>query len=142
MTAVTNDALVVRKSLEFDAPPERVWAALTEPEQLATWFPDAVEIESVSPGNRGWFVWNEHGRYAFEVVELEAPHHLVWRWARDKETELDDGPTTRVEWQVDARPGGGTVLEVRETGFSSEEYRRGNDEGWDKELGELVELLA
>jgi len=73
---------------------------------------------------------------------MQAPRRLVWRWAQDKETGLDDGPNTRVEWEVDARPGGGTVLKLRESGFGTEDYRQGNDKGWDKELGELGELLA
>lgn len=142
MSDAVNQILEVRKKLEFDSPPERVWAALTEPEQLGSWFPDAVEVESFTPGNRGWFFWQEHGRYAFEVLEMQAPRRLVWRWARQKNTELDDAATTRVEWKVDARSGGGTVLEVLETGFADEETRQGNDTGWDEELGELVELLS
>jgi hypothetical protein len=34
------------------------------------------------------------------------------------------------------------VFDLRESGFGTESLRAGNDEGWDKELGELVVFLA
>ena len=142
MSSVPNSVPAGVKTLELDASPERVWEAIAHPLQLGTWFPNTVEIESMSPGNRGWFVWENHGRYRFEVEELRAPELLVWRWANDPELELEETLTTRVEWHLVARPEGGTRLELREAGFKTEEYRAGNDEGWDKELGELVEMLS
>lgn len=132
----------ITKTLELQASPEHVWSAITEPSQLGWWFPDTVEIESMSPGRRGWFIWEDHGRYRFEVEEIAPPARFVWRWANDPEKELEDTLTTRVEWQLEARTNGGTRLVVRESGFETEGYRAGNDRGWDSELGELVELLG
>lgn len=142
MSDPTNAILDITKTLEFDASPERVWEAISDPEQLGEWFPTAVEIDSFSPGNRGWLIWENHGRYRFEVEEIRAPDYLVWRWANDPEKELEETLTTRVEWHIEARPDGGSRLDLRESGFETEKYRAGNDEGWDKELGELVDLLA
>ena len=130
------------KTLDLDVSPEHVWATITDPVQLGWWFPDMVEIESMSPGNRGWLIWEDHGRYRFEVEEIE-PHELfVWRWANDSGNELEETLTTLVEWRIEARSEGGTRLRVRESGFQTEEYRAGNDRGWDHELGELTELLG
>ena len=137
-----NEIPAITKDLELDASLERVWSAITDPAQLGSWFPNSVEIESMSPGNRGWFVWDDHGRYRFEVEEIEVQVRLVWRWANDPEKDLEETLTTRVEWRLEARSEGGTRLQVRESGSKSEEYRAGNDKGWDKELTELVELLA
>jgi len=142
MSPDTNAIPDITKTLEFDASPERVWDALTDPVQLGSWFPNTVEIESMSPGNRGWFIWEDHGRYRFEVEEIAPRERFVWRWANDPEKELEDTLTTRVEWRLEVRPEGGTRLKVRESGFETEEYRAGNVKGWDHELGELVELLA
>ena len=142
MSSTANPVSDIVKTLELDTSPDRVWEAISDPARLAEWFPNSVDIESVSPGSQGWFVWDNHGRYRFEIEEVRAPEHLVWRWANDPEKELEATLTTRVEWRVEARPQGGTRLIVRETGFQTEEYRAGNDEGWDKELGELVQLLA
>jgi uncharacterized protein YndB with AHSA1/START domain len=142
MSPGKSEVPVITKVLDLDASPQRVWDAITDPAQIASWFPNSVEIESMSPGNRGWFVWENHGRFRFEVEEITAPEHLIWRWAHDPGKELEETPNTRVEWRLVPRAGGGTRLELRESGFISEEYRAGNDEGWDKELGELVEMLA
>jgi len=142
MSPDTNAIPDIIKTLEFDTSPEHVWAAITDPVQLGWWFPDTVEIESMRPGNRGWFIWEDHGRYRFEVEAIE-PHELfAWRWANDSENELEETLTTLVEWRVEARADGGTRLIVRESGFETDEYRAGNDKGWDHELGELVELLG
>jgi len=137
MSPDTNAIPDITKTLEFDASPERVWDALTDPVQLGSWFPNTVEIESMSPGNRGWFIWEDHGRYRFEVEEIAPRERFVWRWANDPEKELEDTLTTRVEWRLEVRPEGGTRLKVRESGFETEEYRAGNVKGWDHELGEL-----
>lgn len=134
--------LVIEKTLEFAAPVDRVWRALTEPSELARWFPDRVEQAEVAAGADGRFVWAQHGRFAFRIEAYEPPTRLVWRWARDPETPLDDGVTTEVEWVLEARPDGGTILRLRESGFQRPEHRESNKKGWDAELGELVELLA
>lgn len=141
MTQPNPRQLTVTKTLQLDADPERVWAAISDPAQLAMWFPDRVEIAAIEPGEKGWFVWNEHGRYAFEVVEVDVGRRLVWRWARDPEQTLEQTPTTLVEWHVRAAAGGGTTLRVHESGFETEHYRAGNDTGWDQELAELQALL-
>jgi uncharacterized protein YndB with AHSA1/START domain len=140
---MTNDRIDdVTKTLELSADPADVWRAITDPAALGSWFPDRVEIEGSTPGSRGWFVWEDHGRYAFELVEIEEGRRLVWRWAQDADKELDRTGTTVVEWVLEARPGGGTLLRLRESGFPSTDYRGGNDEGWDKELGHLLGYLT
>jgi uncharacterized protein YndB with AHSA1/START domain len=134
--------LIVEKRLEFEASPERVWEAITDPEQIRRWFPDRVEIDEFQPGHGSVFEWGNHGRYAFEVEEMHAPERLVWRWARDPDVGLGATPNTVVEWLLTRRDDRGTILHLRESGFGTEELRQGNDDGWDKELGELIEYLA
>jgi uncharacterized protein YndB with AHSA1/START domain len=134
----TDRVADVTKTLEMAAEPAAVWEAITQPAALGSWFPDRVEIEDMTPGTRGWFVWEQHGRYAFEIVDVEEGRRLVWRWAQDADKELEETGTTLVEWVLEPRPGGGTMLRLRESGFPTAEYRGGNDEGWDKELGHLL----
>ncbi len=131
---------VVEKTLELAASPERVWRALTEPAELARWFPDATDLEPRA-GSVGWFDWADHGKYAVRIEEIAPPARLVWSWSRDADVALEDGPRTRVEWTLEARPDGGTTLRLRESGFTHARYRRENDAGWDQELGELAEYL-
>jgi uncharacterized protein YndB with AHSA1/START domain len=130
----------VEKTLRLRAGPERVWRALTDPAELGQWFPDRTDLEPRA-GAAGWFDWTAHGRYAVRVEEVDPPRRLVWTWARDAGVELEEGPRTRVEWTLEPTSDGGTTLRLRESGFTDPKYRDGNDAGWDKELGELVEYL-
>ena len=129
--------LSVQKSLELDAPVEKVWRAISEPDLVARWFSDEVRAEAFAAGATGEFFWREHGAFAFEVEVVDPPHHLVWHWARDPDTGLDEGASTRVDWRLEALPGQRTRLVLVETGFADEAARRDNDGGWDSELGEL-----
>lgn len=132
----------IERTLDLAASPERVWKALTDPEELAAWFPDeTIELE-VRPGGAGWWRWAAHGRFAVRFEVVDPPRRLVWSWARDPEMAVGQGPTTRVEWTLEPRTGGGTTLRLRESGFVRPEDRRNNEGGWDHELGELREHLG
>jgi uncharacterized protein YndB with AHSA1/START domain len=132
----------IERSMTFSASPERVWAALTDPAELASWFPDRVDGFEPTADGGGWLVWDAHGRYAIRTETYEPPTRLVWRWARQSETALEDGPTTTVEWRVEPTGSGGTVLYLREHGFLTEHDRGQNVTGWEHELGELATYLA
>lgn len=131
----------VEKTLHLRASPERVWQAITDPGQIAQWFPDRTDLEPRA-GGVGWFDWTEHGKYAVRVEEVDAPRRLVWTWARERDVALEDAARTTVEWTLTPAGNGGTKIFLRETGFTDPAARDGNDEGWDKELGELVDYLA
>jgi uncharacterized protein YndB with AHSA1/START domain len=132
----------VEKKLELAAAPERVWRAITASEELARWFPDRVDGGDLVAGADGGWVWEKHGRFAFRVEVMEPPTRLVWRWAREPDTALEDAATTTVEWTLEPGSDGGTTLRLRESGFLRPEDRSENDAGWDAELGELQALLA
>ena len=132
----------IERTLELAASPEQVWQALADPEGLAAWFPDEVEALEPRPDGQGWLVWHNHGRYAIAIEAFEPMTRLVWRWARESDTPLGDGPTTTVEWVLEPGADGGTTLHLTESGFLTEEAREQNVGGWKHELGELVAYLA
>ncbi|MDH3734932.1 MAG: SRPBCC domain-containing protein [Gemmatimonadota bacterium] len=141
MTEETNAVAAIEKTMTFAASPERVWEALTDPAELASWFPESVEGFTPAPGGEGWLVWDNHGRYAIRMEAYEPRTRIVWRWARESETPLEDGPTTRVEWRLEPSETGGTLLHLHESGFLSTEARGQNVMGWEHELGELTDYL-
>ncbi len=131
----------IEMRLELEAPPERVWRALTDARELSQWFPDdGAELEA-RDGGAGWFTWKGHGRFAVAIEIFDPPRRLSWRWARKAGTPLSEGPSTLVEWTLTPRPGGGTVLELRESGFADAKHLEDNTGGWKHELGQLVEHL-
>lgn len=134
-------AMEIVKTLVLAVSPARVWRALTEPKELARWFPDQRADFEATPGAEGRWVWKNHGSFAVRVELVEPPTRLVWSWARDADTPLDETSVTTVEWRLEENPDGGTTLHLRETGFTSRKDLEGNFSGWDKELGELVAYL-
>lgn len=132
---------VVEKVVEFDAGIERVWTAITDPGELGRWFGDEAEVD-LRPGGDAAMIWEQHGRYAMRVEEVDPPHRLVWSWVHEPGVAYDEAPATRVEWTLIPVSSGGTTLHLRETGFLTDLHRGQNDEGWDAELGELSELLT
>lgn len=133
---------IVEKTLELDAPIERVWRAISDPEELRRWFDDHPDLQA-APGYEGAFVWDSHGSFAVRVVEAEPPTRLVWSWVHETGVPFaEGGVATTVTWTLTARKDGGTTLHLRETGFPSEKRRQENDGGWDQELAELQALLG
>jgi len=131
---------VVEKVVDFEVDVESVWEAITDPDKLARWFGDEAEVD-LRPGGDAFMTWENHGRYAIRIEEVDAPTRLVWSWVHEPDVAFDDAPATRVEWTLGAAADGGTTLRLHETGFLTDLHRGQNDEGWDAELGELSELL-
>jgi uncharacterized protein YndB with AHSA1/START domain len=90
-----------RPALHFERrlahPVERVWRAVTEPEELGHWFPNNVEVD-LRVGGRMRFVFPEGTDYPpmdGEVLELDPPRRFAFTWGEDElriELEpIDDG---------------------------------------------------
>lgn len=130
----------IDKKLELEQSPETVWAALTDPAQVASWFGETAEF-GAELGGEGYFGWESHGRFAMRIEDFDPPHRLTWRWGREANKPLNETHSTIVEWTLLPREGGGTTLLLRESGFATEQSRQENIGGWKHELGELVEFL-
>ena len=133
----------VRRELEIRAPQERVWAALTEPEQLLRWFPDKRAEIDLRPGGAAVLEWDEAKAEAVVDV-VEPPGRFVFRWRPEGLAR----PFTTVSFTLEPiEDGASTRLLLVESGFASlpdqHEYQSqsGNDEGWAHELEELREYL-
>ena len=51
----------IEREVTIEAPVERVWALITEPEHVGTWFGDAGAEIDLRPGGDIEFRWHEHG---------------------------------------------------------------------------------
>lgn len=125
----------IERTLELAAPIEAVWNALTDPKEIALWFSDATDLEPHADAE-GSFTWTKYGSHAARVEVFEPMKRLVWRWAEDPELPLSQAHSTVVEWTLE-RQGDGTVLHLRESGFSTAEHHEQNVRGWNVELEEL-----
>lgn len=141
LEGAVGDERIIEKTIEFDAPIDRVWSAITDSTELRQWFGHEARFEPVV-GFEGAMIWENHGSFALRVEEVEAPNRLVWSWVHEAGVPFSEAPSTRIEWTLSERDGGGTTLYLRESGFRTDEHYGQNVDGWNEELGELVELLA
>ena len=130
----------IERQMTFELPREDVWAAITEPDQLARWFGSSAELD-LRAGGEGSFTWEELGvTTRVVIVAVEPPARFAYRWEPGGANK--GGPTTLVEFRLEEIPRG-TRLTLVESGFSQLgiESRQGNEYGWDSELGELRAFL-
>lgn len=148
LAVVDHDTLSVRRTLQLAATPSRVWAAVTEPEQVSRWF-GAMVLDGTGPGASGTVSWPDSGAHPIRVEAVDAPRSITYRWCGDdalpeQPTTLDDAHSTVFTLSLEPADGG-TLLTVVETGFETTTDPAGNLEshrgGWNSELDELAALL-
>jgi uncharacterized protein YndB with AHSA1/START domain len=101
----TFDTIDDRPALIFERrlahPIERVWRAVTDPAELAHWFPSRVSGQ-VAPGARLTFHFPDDDMPSLEgeVIELEPPRRFAFTWGNDtlriELDTLDDGCMLRL----------------------------------------------
>lgn len=144
-TVVTE--LEVSDSIRIQAGRARVWAGLTDPALLDSWFGERNEVD-LRAGGRMAFEWEAHGRFAAVLDEVDEQRALAFRWSSVPDAEPRLGNSTLVRFTLEDDDGG-TRLTVRETGWETldadpaelEQTMRENTEGWHGELAELAALL-
>lgn len=138
--APASGAELVRISRTWHAPVERVWAALTEPEQLQAWFwPSGFGSTVTADARVG-------GRYRIaaaspemavsgEYLEVSPPHRLVltWQW---------DGEQTRSTVRIDLLGGEhGSGLVLTHEGLPPDAVAE-HEQGWSDCLDRLPGYLV
>jgi uncharacterized protein YndB with AHSA1/START domain len=77
---------VLRFERTLRHPPAKVWRAITEPGELAAWFPAAVELD-LAPGAAMRFTFPDQavvdGTSTGEVLEVDPPKVFAFRWKDD-----------------------------------------------------------
>ena len=143
----------IEKSIEVEAPIERVWALMTTASELPRWWHSMESAElALVPGGEMRFKWkkSEYGVSAGRVVEVDPPHLFTWHWASNAEGRPPTpGDQTLVEFRLEEM-GEITRVTVRESGFetltASPDERmtslEGNTQGWTEVLDHLREAVA
>jgi uncharacterized protein YndB with AHSA1/START domain len=137
----------IEREIVIEAPVDTVWAVVTQPEHIAGWFSESVEID-LTPGGKLALHWEQHGTVGGRVERVEPPHFFSFRWAVDPDVEMTDGNSTLVEFSLTAE-GEGTRLTVVETGFTEldlpddeqREHFDSHTSGWEHELDQLQEYV-
>lgn len=121
----------------FAAPPEEVWASLTDPEVLAEWLMPNDFVPEV--GARFTFVPDHptpwEGDVSCEVLELVPCERMVWSWRTRGMNE-----PSRVEFELVPKRGG-TELGFKHGGVADVPVAEGLESGWPERLGGLEGAL-
>jgi uncharacterized protein YndB with AHSA1/START domain len=137
----------IEREIVIDAPPNVVWAIVTEAQHVAGWFSDEAEIELRS-GGRMLLTWRGHGTYEGRVETVDPPRLFAFRW-QTREGEFSETNSTLVTMTLEAEETG-TRLRVVESGFTMlpwpddarARYADENAKGWLTELDELRDYAA
>jgi uncharacterized protein YndB with AHSA1/START domain len=110
-TRLPRDHAVTRKG-SFNAPPESVWAAITDVDAFPSWRSDVKKVQRLPDreGRKAWIEEGSSGRITLAVDRSEAPRLLVLRIA---DRDLPFGGT----WTYEVAPApGGSTLTITENG--------------------------
>ena len=136
----------IEREIVIDAPVERIWAMLTEAEQIQQWFAyDGATIDP-RPGGALVMTWKEHGTHHARIERIEPERLFSYRWARRRDEQPGPGNSTLVEFTLTAE-GSGTRLRVVESGFTAldlpeseqAESAAENVQGWSGSFAALKE---
>ena len=143
----------ITQSTHIPAPIDRVWRAISDHKEFGEWFRVALdqpfEAGKTSTG-RITIPGFDHVQWNAEVVTVEPPRRLAFRWhpyAIDPNLDYSNEPATLVEFSLSERDGG-TDVEVVETGFDAlpphrrDEAFRMNSQGWEAQMNNVRQYLA
>jgi uncharacterized protein YndB with AHSA1/START domain len=145
----------IERSVVINAPRERVWRALSNPEEFGTWFGVDLKGQAFVPGQRtrGPITYKgyEHIIWDVRVDQIEAPTLLSFHWhpyAIDPSHDYSTEEPTLVTFTLEDAPGNATKLTVIESGFDKvpPERRldafRMNSRGWSAQMENIVRHVA
>jgi uncharacterized protein YndB with AHSA1/START domain len=130
----------IERILDLDHAPATVWAALTTPEGLGTWFGSSAEVD-LRPGGEVKLVFDENHRTTLEIKVVEPITRFAYAWPLNGLPD-DDPRRTFVEFMLEP-VAEGTRLTLVESGFAQapDTALKANTEGWGYKLGELADYL-
>jgi uncharacterized protein YndB with AHSA1/START domain len=151
--AITPDHETLEAEIFVAAPPERVFQAITDPNQMPRWWGQSgmYRITDCQVDLRPGGKWHSIGvgadgtpfRVDGEYLEVDPPRLLVHTW-KPSFSQIDQ---TVVRWELEPRPvhnlqtrgpqktGTGTALKLRHTGFAgNEQSAKDHGEGWKRVL--------
>ena len=139
----------IEKEVLIAAPVGRVWAVITQPEHVGSWFGDSGAEVDLRPGGAIIIRWADYGTGYGIVERVEPPRLFAWRGALIGHTEVRADNSTLVTFTLSPE-GEGTRLRVVESGFDTLaipadealKQAEGNVEGWEIKTAELAAYVA
>lgn len=135
----------IEKSIELNAPIERVWRALTDYEEFGQWFRVKLDgpfvLGKLSTG-RMTYPGYENIKWEAKIQAMDEPSLFSFTWPHPADFDAasySDSPTILVEFRLEPTAGG-TRVTVTESGFEAlpperrAEAMRSNEGGWEEQM--------
>ena len=130
-------SFTIEQAYYFDAPPERVFDALTNPDELVKWFLSKARVESKKGGSYT-FDWMGGYHMTGSVKGFEKNKAVSYSW-HDK---LPRGGLAETLASFEVRKeGDGTLLQLRHTGFTDPEHFAECSSRWGYYLTNMKSVL-
>ncbi len=140
----------IQREITINASRERVYKAISDPEQVVKWFPETIE-GNYAVDEQPVFGFGDHGKNQVFIVDARPHEYFAFRWVPGGNHFLGDVlsvDTTLVEFRLSELQDGSCKVSLSETGFASlpaeiaESSHEQNSGGWNFMLGRLETLFA
>jgi uncharacterized protein YndB with AHSA1/START domain len=123
------------------APPEKVWAALTDNTSQRAWWWGTRHDSDFTPGSPIRYIRNDGVDVEGEILEAEPPHRLVYTFRVSGPGPQHDEGATLVEHRIEVQ-GQWTKLTLIHSNFRRDSaVRNGVSNGWPAILSGLKTIL-
>lgn len=133
----------IQREITINAPKEKVYEAIANPEQVTKWFPETVEGDYVV-GKYPIFGFGSHGKNQVCIIAAQPYEYFAFRWVPGATNFIGDVltvPNTLVEFKITQQDSESCKVTLVETGFANlpaelmEDALQQNSGGWDFMLG-------
>ena len=137
------------REINVKADKERVYKAITDPNEIIAWFPDAIE-GTLNVGEQPILNFGEYGKNQIYVEAAKPFDYFAFRWVPGSAHFTGDVltvPNTLVEFHIE-QVGEETKVTVKESGFAmlenevAEESFKQNSGGWEFMLNRLEKVMS
>lgn len=151
-----SDTNSIERSIVINAPRERVWHALSTPENFGTWFGVNLKGQTFMPGQRARGQMNAdcgHENVWFDIVveRIEPQDLFSYHWhpyAVEPAVDYTVEQSTLVTFTLKDAPDNSTLLTVLESGFDKipphrrlEAFRM-HSGGWEAQLNNIARYAS
>ncbi len=121
--------------------PEKIWAALTDPDQLKQWFmATGVKLDGRTGGSVEMSAGPGQIHSQGRILTWDPPHVYEYEWIAEPRPELPAGENSVVRWELKTVPGGTLLTLVHR--HLTRPTATGFGPGWHAFLDRLAAQLA
>jgi uncharacterized protein YndB with AHSA1/START domain len=104
-----GDYATIAFSRRIGHPPEEVWSAITDPEQLQGWYMTKAKLTGGMGGSIDFVSGPSRLHVTGRILSWDPPHLFEHEWKVAPRPELPSGEDSLVRWEL-ARDGQGTLM--------------------------------